>query len=249
MEIMVIRNHLLQGETDNMPPRGNTGGSNFQRFSPHNSEKVKTSSFGDDSWYESSEQNSPVQQEPSATMNTRSSISGFGNNSHQTSHGLGILNFGFPNSATTGGDITSEDYENEPPLLEELGVRFDHISSKTQAVLYLNKTVSEHILDDTDLAGPLCFCLLLGACLLLSGKVHFGYIYGFSMCGCAALQAVVSLMHPAGLDFWRTCSVLGYCLLPVIFLAALGVILPLKGIIGLFLSILAIGWSTVAATR
>jgi hypothetical protein len=29
-----------------------------------------------------------------------------------------------------------EDYENEPPLMEELGVRFDHIWSKTQAVLY-----------------------------------------------------------------------------------------------------------------
>ena len=49
---------------------------------------------------------------------------------------------------------------------------------KTQAVMYPTKQLSEHILDDTDLAGPLCFCLLLGACLLLSGKVHFGYIYG-----------------------------------------------------------------------
>jgi hypothetical protein len=27
------------------------------------------------------------------------------------------------------------DYENEPPLLEELGIRFDHIWSKTQAVI------------------------------------------------------------------------------------------------------------------
>lgn len=58
--------------------------------------------------------------------------------------------------------------------------------------------MSEHILDDTDLAGPVCFCLLLGAILLLSGKVHFGYIYGFSMCGCLSLQGIISLMHPIG---------------------------------------------------
>jgi hypothetical protein len=29
-----------------------------------------------------------------------------------------------------------EDYENEPPLLEELGIRFDHIWNKTKAVMY-----------------------------------------------------------------------------------------------------------------
>jgi hypothetical protein len=28
-----------------------------------------------------------------------------------------------------------EDYDNEPPLLEELGIRFDHIWTKTQAVI------------------------------------------------------------------------------------------------------------------
>jgi hypothetical protein len=75
-------------------------------------------------------------------------------------------------------DSSLESYDDEPPLLEELGIHFDHILMKTQAVMYPTKQLSEHILDDTDLAGPLCFCLLLGACLLLSGKVHFGYIYG-----------------------------------------------------------------------
>jgi hypothetical protein len=32
--------------------------------------------------------------------------------------------------------VVEDDYENEPPLLEELGIRFDHIQSKTLAVLY-----------------------------------------------------------------------------------------------------------------
>lgn len=32
-----------------------------------------------------------------------------------------------------------EDYSNEPPLLEELGIRFDHILTKTQAVIIPTK--------------------------------------------------------------------------------------------------------------
>jgi len=142
-----------------------------------------------------------------------------------------------------------DDYENEPPLLEELGIRFDHIWSKTQAVLYPVKQVNEHILDDADLAGPIFFCLLLGSCMLLSGKVHFGYIYGFSVFGCFGLQTIINLMHPVGLDFSRTCSVLGYCLLPVIVLAASSIILNLKGTLGFILAAITIAWSTGAATR
>ncbi len=36
-------------------------------------------------------------------------------------------------------DLPDEDYSNEPPLLEEIGIRFDHIWTKTQAVILLNK--------------------------------------------------------------------------------------------------------------
>lgn len=32
-----------------------------------------------------------------------------------------------------------DDYSNEPPLLEELGIRFDHIFLKTQAVMIPTK--------------------------------------------------------------------------------------------------------------
>ena len=120
---------------------------------------------------------------------------------------------------------------------------------KTQAVVNPTKSLSEHILDDADLAGPLFFCLLLGSCLLLSGKVHFGYIYGFSVFGCAGIYAILNLMHANGIGFSLTCSVLGYCLLPVIGLAAINIVIRLNGIIGLLLSIALIGWSTYAATR
>jgi len=169
--------------------------------------------------------------------------------------------FGYSNFTPNAGPVKSQpslvdnttddndDYSNEPPLLEELGIRFDHIWSKTQAVVLPTKTISEHILDDADLAGPLVFCLLLGACLLLSGKVSFGYIYGFSVCGCVGLTIILNLMHATGIDLWRTCSVLGYCLLPVIGLAGISIVHNLRGPVGLTLAVLAIVWSTMTSTR
>jgi hypothetical protein len=51
--------------------------------------------------------------------------------------------------------------------LIELGIHFDHIWMKTRSVLLPTKKISEHILDDTDLAGPLVFAFVLGMCLLL----------------------------------------------------------------------------------
>ncbi|OQR82327.1 hypothetical protein ACHHYP_16226 [Achlya hypogyna] len=148
-----------------------------------------------------------------------------------------------------GGD---EDYENEPPLLEELGVNFGHIWMKTQSVLLPTKQITEHILDDTDLAGPLVFCFIFGTCLLLSGKIHFGYIYGFGVFGWVFMWAIMNLLSPTRtIDIYRVCSVLGYCLLPIIFLAAVNIIISVKGLnlIGFALAVLSVAWSTHTATR
>ena len=113
------------------------------------------------------------------------------------------------------------------------------------------QTINENILDDADLAGPIFFCLLLGSCLLLSGKVHFGYIYGFSVFGCLGMYTVLNLLDSKGLDIYRTCSVLGYSLIPVIGLAAISIFLRgyLQGILGLVLASISIIWSTYSATR
>ena len=43
------------------------------------------------------------------------------------------------------------------------------------------------MLQDTDLAGPLVFCLAFGSFLLLAGKLQFGAIYGVGLLGCVAL--------------------------------------------------------------
>jgi protein YIPF5/7 len=60
---------------------------------------------------------------------------------------------------------------------------------------------------------------------------------------------MLNLLHHTGLDFWRTCSVLGYCLIPVIALAALSIFMRLTGFFGLLLAVIAIAWATFSAVR
>ncbi|KAK3292450.1 uncharacterized protein B0H64DRAFT_435192 [Chaetomium fimeti] len=96
--------------------------------------------------------------------------------------------------------FSTEGYPGEPPLLEELGVNVGHIGAKTLAVLNPFSRIDQHLMDDSDLAGPLFFFLLYGTFLLLSGRVHFGYIYGLAVLGSVALHGILSLMAPSGGD-------------------------------------------------
>lgn len=219
----MLRNHLLN-ESNGSPNKV------FNNINTHQEDN--------DPWYNSGSSESPDNSN-NASPSNRGGFGGNYNNNYNNTDNNNMMNSGI-----------DDDYDNELPLLEELGIRFEHILSKTQAVIHPLKELDSNILDDADLAGPLCFCLLLGSCLLLSGKVHFGYIYGFSVFGCAGLYMVLNLLHPGnGLDFWRTCSVLGYCLIPVIALAGLNILFNLQGFLGSILSLVAIVWSTHASTR
>ncbi|KAI0477446.1 hypothetical protein GGR56DRAFT_637343 [Xylariaceae sp. FL0804] len=92
--------------------------------------------------------------------------------------------------------FSTDGYPGEPPLLEELGINLGHVQMKTLAVLNPVAQVDRHIMDDSDLAGPILFFLVFGISLLLSGKVHFGYIYGLAVMGTIALHTILSLMAP-----------------------------------------------------
>ncbi|KAJ4287427.1 hypothetical protein N0V88_007700 [Collariella sp. IMI 366227] len=93
--------------------------------------------------------------------------------------------------------FSTEGYPGEPPLLQELGINAGHIQKKTLAVLNPFSRIDQHLMDDSDLAGPLLFFLLYGTFLLLSGRVHFGYIYGLAVFGSITLHMILSLMAPA----------------------------------------------------
>ncbi|KAB5582921.1 Yip1 domain-containing protein [Coniochaeta sp. 2T2.1] len=95
--------------------------------------------------------------------------------------------------------LSTEGYDGEPPLLEELGVDFSHVKAKTLAVLNPFSRIDQHLMDDSDLAGPVLFFLLFGTFLLFSGKVQFGYVYGLALLGSISLHTILSLMSPSDL--------------------------------------------------
>ncbi|KAF7561616.1 hypothetical protein G7046_g2517 [Stylonectria norvegica] len=173
--------------------------------------------------------------------------------------------------------FTTEGYDGEPGLLEEVGVNFTHIKSKTLAVLNPFSHMDHHLMDDADLAGPLIFFLLFGTILLFSGKVHFGYIYGLALLGSTSLHIILSLMSPdataaaqpaypqysepsvapqdqqgghfsATLTFPRSASVLGYCLLPLVATSLFGIVMPMDTPVGIVLTSAAIMWCTYSAS-
>ncbi|XP_042195935.1 protein YIPF5 [Callorhinchus milii] len=140
-------------------------------------------------------------------------------------------------------------FEDEAPLLEELGINFDHIWQKTLTVLHPLKASDGTIMNETDLAGPMVFCLAFGATLLLAGKIQFGYVYGISVIGCLGMYCLLNLMSMTGVSFGCVASVLGYCLLPMIILSSFAVIFSLQGLLGIVIAAVVIGWCSLSASK
>ncbi|CCK70622.1 transporter YIP1 KNAG_0E03650 [Huiozyma naganishii CBS 8797] len=184
---------------------------------------------------------------------------GFGNMSQGSGGPGGVagvapdpLPSGFFNALSTRG------YAHEPPLLEEVGIHPQHIWQKTRIVMVplgaaaTTSTASEEVLTDCDLAGPLLFFLTFGLCLLLAGRVHFGYVYGVALFGTVSLHNLAKLMGSASngnsLQLFNTASVLGYCFLPLCFLTAAGIFTSLNNTVGYTLGCLAVLWATWSAS-
>lgn len=156
----------------------------------------------------------------------------------------------FNQASGAGGTATGNEFEDEPPLLEELGINPNHIFQKTLAVLNPLRGTEQQILQDTDMAGPLVFCLTLGGILLLSGKVTFSYIYGIGVMGCIFFYCLLSLMVTRSqVTFGAVASVLGYCLLPMVVLSGINILITIQGTLGLIVSGIAILWCAISASK
>lgn len=152
----------------------------------------------------------------------------------------------FPAPSPLGGD---DDFENEPPLLEELGINVEHIWQRTQGVA-LFKTLDEDMLREADLSGPLVICLALGVSLLLAGKLQFGYIYGLAAGGSCGICLLINVMsQKGGIDLYRTMSILGYGLIPIVVLAFIGIFVSLKSTFGTIIAAICIAWATATSSR
>jgi len=164
--------------------------------------------------------------------------------------GGGDVSTDLPLSTGVLAALGTSGYPGEPPLLEELGVNFAHIRQKSTAVLHpLNRgAIPPELMEDSDLAGPILFFLLFGTFLLLSGKSHFGYIYGLGLVGTLLQYGILNMMSLKSIEFMKTMSVLGYCMLPLVATAAVGTTLPLNNLAGYILGALVIAWCTLSAS-
>ncbi|XP_005147350.1 protein YIPF5 [Melopsittacus undulatus] len=152
-------------------------------------------------------------------------------------------------SSTSAQSFYGSNFEDEPPLLEELGINFEHIWQKTLTVLHPLKVADGSIMNETDLAGPVVFCLAFGATLLLAGKIQFGYVYGISVIGCVGMFCLLNLMSVTGVSFGCVASVLGYCLLPMILLSGCAIVFSLQGMLGIIFTAAIIGWCSFSASK
>lgn len=142
------------------------------------------------------------------------------------------------------------EFDDEPPLLEELGINPQHILQKTLTVLNPFRVTEKEVVDDCDLAGPLVFCLAFGSFLLLAGKVTFSYIYGIGVLGCLAFYGLLSLMASnVNVTLGSVISVLGYCLLPMVVLSGVNVLITIQGLIGMVLTGFSIVWCALSASK
>ena len=144
-----------------------------------------------------------------------------------------------------------DDDNEERPLLEELGINFDHIFKKTKSVLNPFSTPDASILDDVDLAGPLVFCLAFACSLVLLGKIQFGYVYGIVTLGTVGMYGLLNMMTSpdkpcSGL---YVTSVLGYCLLPMVILSFSSFLFKLHGLVGLIIASIFILWCSLSASK
>ena len=155
--------------------------------------------------------------------------------------------FGF-GGAHQGGAFFQGQEEDEPPLLEELGVDPKQIYRRTMGVLHPFK---QEDTSDEDLAGPLMFCMAMGALHLLAGKLHFGYILGWSTLASLSMYWLLNQIIGGGygIGLNRCGSILGYALLPMVGYSAIVLFLPSKtGTLSMALAALCVMWSSRKAS-
>lgn len=160
-------------------------------------------------------------------------------------------------SSAFGGSISQSvssgptSFEEEEPLLDELGIHPDQIWQKTKTILNPFR-INPHVHKDADLSGPIF--LYLSFCLfqLLAGKIQFGVILGWIVVSSIFLYVVFNMLagRNGNLDLHTCTSVVGYCMLPVVILSSLSLFLPQGAVVARYvLAAVFVLWATRACTN
>lgn len=154
----------------------------------------------------------------------------------------------FAGNVYSGGGAAS--FEDEQPLLEELGINTRQIWRKMRSMLNPIR-VNTDLHEDADLSGPFLFLMGFGLFQLLAGKLHFGIILGWVTVAAFFLYTVFNMLagRNGNLDLYRCVSLLGYCMLPIVIFSAVALFLPQKGFISFVMGAVFVLWSTRICTR
>ncbi|GAB4833393.1 hypothetical protein Ancab_031636 [Ancistrocladus abbreviatus] len=139
---------------------------------------------------------------------------------------------------------------DEPPLLEELEINPAMIWRKSRSLLNPFR-VNLAVHEDPDLSGPFLYYMAFGLFQLLAGKVQFGVILGWIAISSIFLYSILNFLagKNGNLDLYRCCSVLGYCLMPIVMFSALSLFFPVKGTAGLVVTVVFVMWATRVCSR
>ncbi|KAK1416570.1 hypothetical protein QVD17_32361 [Tagetes erecta] len=157
----------------------------------------------------------------------------------------------FGNIGSSGAGIGgSANFDDEPPLLEELGINTKQIWNKTVSILNPFR-VKPDLHEDADLSGPFLFLMAFGLFQLLAGKLHFGIILGWVTVASLFLYVVFNMLagRNGNLDLYRCLSLIGYCMLPIVILSAVSLFVPQGGVVIFVMMGLFVIWSTRVCTR
>ncbi|KAM5558210.1 protein YIPF5 [Rosa sericea] len=152
---------------------------------------------------------------------------------------------GSGSSALPGGT----GFEDEEPLLDELGIHPDQIWRKTKSILHPFR-VNPDLHKESDMSGP--FLLYVSLCLfqLLAGKIQFGVILGWIIVSFFFLYVVVNMLagRNGNLELHRCASVVGYSMLPVVILSATMLFVPQGGSFVFAVAAVFVLWATRVCT-
>ncbi|KAE8795436.1 protein YIPF5 [Hordeum vulgare] len=165
-----------------------------------------------------------------------------------------------PSTPTThhpipGNGNVAANFDDEPPLLEELDIDTGLIWRKAVSFLHPFRSVDPSVHADADLSGPVLILFSLALFQLLAGKLHFGIVLGWATAASVFLFFISSMLLWPGrggrgeLSLYRCASVLGYCMLSMTILSAVSLFLARGGGLMFGMGMGFVLWSTRVCSR
>ncbi|KAJ3676367.1 hypothetical protein LUZ60_003779 [Juncus effusus] len=168
---------------------------------------------------------------------------------------LPFLSFDIPSTSSSippifSGHIDSAlSFEDEPPLLEELGINTRLIWKKTVCILNPFRKHTD-LYEEGDLSGPFLFLISFGLFQLLAGRFYFGILLGWVTFASLFLYCTFNMIagRNGRLDLYRCLSLVGYCMIPMVIFSALSIFLPRGGTVIFGTGMLFVIWSSRVCT-